>query len=63
MMAAVDAAEAGGSTVDRGDTADAHLRRAVDWRREQPVAGLPRACNADIVRGSLRLWAEAGGTL
>lgn len=63
MMAAVDAVEAGGITVDRGDTTEAHLRRAVDWRRDKPVAGLPRACNADIVRGSLRLWAEAGGTV
>jgi hypothetical protein len=63
MMAAVDAVEAGGITVDRGDTADAHLRRAVDWRRDQPADGLRRACNADIVRGSLRLWAEVGGTV
>jgi hypothetical protein len=63
MMAAVDAVEAAGSTVDRGDTADAHLRRAVDRRRAQPVAGLRGACTADIVRGSLRLWAKAGGTV
>ncbi len=63
MMAAVDAVEAGGSTVDRGDSADAHLRRAIVWRRDQPVAGLRRACHADIVRGSLRLWADAGGTV
>jgi hypothetical protein len=63
MMAAVDVVEAAGITVDRGDTADAHLRRAVDWRRDQPVAGLRRACSADIVRGSLRLWAEVGGTV
>ncbi len=62
MMAAVDVVEAGGTAVDRGDTADAHLRRAVDWRRHQPVAGVHRACCADIVRGSLRLWAEVGGT-
>lgn len=61
MMAAVDAVEAGGVAVDRGDTADAHLRRAVRWRRDRPVAGIRRACSADIVRGSLRLWAQAGG--
>ena len=39
MMAAVDAVEAGGMTVDRGDTADAHLRRAVDWRRDRAGRG------------------------
>ena len=63
MMAAVDVVEAGGITVDRGDTADAHLRRALDWRRDRPVVGVHRACRADIVRGSLRLWAEAGGAV
>ena len=52
MMAAVDAVEAGGMTVDRGTTADAHLRRAADWRHNQ--SGVHRACSADIVRGSLR---------
>jgi hypothetical protein len=61
MMAAVDVVEAAGMTVDRGDTADVHLRRALDWRRDRPVAEVHRVCSADIVRGSLRLWAGAGG--
>jgi hypothetical protein len=61
MMAAVDVVEAAGLTVDRGDTADRHLRRALDWRRDRPVAEVHRVCGADIVRGSLRLWAAAGG--
>jgi hypothetical protein len=61
MMAAVDVVEAAGMTVDRGDTADVHLRRALDWRRDRPVTKEHRLCSADIVRGSLRLWAGAGG--
>ena len=61
MMAAMDVVEAAGFVVDRGDTADRHLRRALDWRRGRPVADVHRVCSADIVRGSLRLWAEAGG--
>ena len=61
MMAAVDAVEAGGMTVDRGATADAHLRRAADWRHNQ--SGVHRACSADIVRGSLRMWTQVGGTV
>jgi hypothetical protein len=63
MMAAVDVVEAAGVDVDRGDTAAAHLRRAVHWQRYRrgPVARTHRACGADIVRGSLRLWAGAGG--
>jgi hypothetical protein len=64
MMAAVDAVESIGMEVDRGDTADAHLRRATHWqrRRRGPAAGLERTCGADIVRGSLRLWSQAGGS-
>jgi hypothetical protein len=61
MLAAVDVVEAAGITVDRGDTADQHLRRALDWRHARPVADVHRVCSADIVRGSLRLWAGAGG--
>jgi hypothetical protein len=61
MMAAVDVVEAAGMTVDRGDSADQHLRRALDWRRYPPVADVHRVCGEDIVRGSLRLWAGAGG--
>ena len=65
MMAAVDVVEAVGMDVDRGDTAAAHLRRAVHWQpyRRGPVAATHRACGADIVRGSLRLWAKVGGAV
>jgi hypothetical protein len=62
MMAAVEAV---GITVDRDDTASAHLRRALHWQsyRRGPVAGTERACGADIVRGSLRLWSTVGGSV
>jgi hypothetical protein len=62
MAVAVDVVEAAGMTVDRCDSAAAHLRRAVGWQRygRGPVAGLHRACGADIVRGSLRLWSNVG---
>ena len=65
MMAAVDVVEAVGMDVERGDTAAAHLRRAVHWQcyRRGPVAATHRACGADIVRGSLRLWAKVGGAV
>jgi len=57
MAAAVDVVEAAGLTVDRGEDAAAHLRRAVHWRRYSrgPVDALHRSCGADICRGSLRL--------
>ena len=62
MSAAVAVVEADGLVVDRGDSASAHLDRAVRWRRygRGPVNALHRACSADIVRGSLRLLAAAG---
>ena len=65
MMAAFQAVEALGMSVDRGDTAAAHLRRAVHWQRYRraPVTGTERACGADIVRGSLRLWSKVGGSV
>jgi hypothetical protein len=65
MMAAADVVEAVGMDVDRGDTAAAHLRRAVHWQRYRhgPVAATHRACGADIVRGSLRLWTQVGGSV
>ena len=65
MMAAVDVVEAVGMDVDRGDTAAAHLRRAVHFQRYRrgPVAATHRACGADIVRGSLRLWTKVGGAV
>ena len=65
MMAASDVVESVGITVDRGDTAAAHLRRAMHWQsyRHGPAAGTERACGADIVRGSLRLWSTVGGSV
>jgi hypothetical protein len=65
MEAALEVVEAAGITVDRGDTAAAHLRRAMHWQsyRRGPVAGTERACGADIVRGSLRLWSKVGGSV
>jgi hypothetical protein len=65
MMAAVDAVEANGTKVDRSDTADAHLRRATYWQRHRrgPAPSVERAYGADIVRGSLRLWSRAGGSV
>jgi hypothetical protein len=61
MAAAVGVVEAAGITVDRGDHPDAHLRRAVQWRRYSrgPVNALHRSCGADISRGSLRLLEQA----
>lgn len=61
MAAAVDVVEAAGVTVDGGDDAAAHLRRAVHWRRYSrgPVDALHRSCGADIARGSLRLLGRA----
>lgn len=57
MGAAVDVVAGCGLTVDRGEGADAHLRRAVRWRHYSrgPVNALHRNCGADISRGSLRL--------
>lgn len=57
MGAAVEVIEAAGLSVDRGDTASAHLDRAIRWRRycRGPVNDLHRRCGADIARGSLRL--------
>jgi hypothetical protein len=64
MAAAVNVVEAAGLNVDRCDSAAAYLRRAVAWQRYSrgPVAALHRACGADIVRGSLRLWSKAGSS-
>jgi energy-coupling factor transporter ATP-binding protein EcfA2 len=62
MAAAVDVVEAAGIHVDRCEGAAAYLRRAAGWQRYSrgPVASLHRACGADIVRGSLRLWSRVG---
>jgi hypothetical protein len=64
MTTAVDVVEAAGMQVDRCDSGAAHLRRAMGWQRYSrgPVAGLHRACGADIVRGSLRLWSKVGSS-
>jgi hypothetical protein len=61
MAAAVDVVQGVGLAVDPSDDPDAHLRRAVQWRRygAAPLAALHRACAADIARGSLRLLAAA----
>ena len=62
MTAAIDAVEADGLQVDRGSTAAAHLNRAAQWQRRRRAPGIQRACGADIVRGSLRLWSKVGGS-
>ena len=63
MSAAIEVVEAAGMAVDRDDDVDAHLRRAVVWRRYSrgPVSDLQRRCAEDIVRGSLRRWERGGG--
>ena len=64
MAAAVEVAAAAGMAVAGEDTRPAaHLDRAVRWQRFAggPLSAVHRACAADIVRGSLRLWAHAGG--
>lgn len=57
MGAAVEAVEADGMHVDRGDGPAAHRRRALHWRRYGggPANALHRSCSVDISRGSLRL--------
>jgi hypothetical protein len=64
MATAVDVVEAAGLNVARCDSAAAYLGRAVGWQRYSrgPVTGLHRACGADIVRGSLRLWSKVGSS-
>lgn len=61
MAAAVDLMQASGLRVDPADDADAHLRRALRWRRYlgAPVDDLHQRCAADIARGSLRLLARS----
>ena len=57
MAAAVDLMQAAGLRVDPRDDADAHLGRALRWRRyaHTPMDALHQQCAADIARGSLRL--------
>ncbi len=63
MAAAVDVVEGFGARVDRSGGRAVHLRRAVRWQRYSRAApaALHRRCGADIARGSLRLWSQAGG--
>lgn len=62
MTAAADVVEATGASVDRGDDAGAHTRRALRWHghARAPLDALHRSCAADIVRGSLRLLEACG---
>jgi hypothetical protein len=63
MAAAMEVVVAAGLEVGRCDDPAAHLSRAVCWQRYSrgPVTAVHRACGADIARGSLRLWSQAGG--
>lgn len=66
MAAAVAVLRAAGVPIDPGDPDDscrAHLRRARAGQRHRqaPVTEVFRSCATDIVRGSLRGWARAGG--
>lgn len=64
MSAAVEVMRAAGFEVDMAGGIAEHLHRALRWRLHGggPVPELHRHCAADIARGSLRLWAQAGGT-
>jgi len=63
MAAAAAVVGAAGAADPECDTRSDHLRRAIHWQRyaRGPVSPLHRACAVDIARGSLRLWARAGG--
>jgi len=66
MAAAVDLAESTGLEVGSCPDPAAHLAQALRWQRYSlgrlgPVSAVHRACGADIARGSLRLWSQAGG--
>lgn len=76
MSAALDAASTWGldpfGAAVPPDDPGAQLQRALRWRRhrsqrgpaaESPDSDLRRWCGADIVRGSLRLWSRAAGSL
>jgi hypothetical protein len=64
MAAAVQVVETAGLEVGRCDDPATHLPRAVRWQRfsREQMTAVPRACGADIARGSLRLWSQAGGS-
>jgi hypothetical protein len=69
----VDPAGAAATTVDPAGAAAlaadplggcaTYLRRAIHWRSyaQGRVSALHRGCGADISRGALRLWLQAGG--
>ncbi|ORW06045.1 hypothetical protein [Mycobacterium kubicae] len=57
MAAAEDVLRASG--LDTGPVG--HLERAQRWHRYSDGPQVHRACAADLVRGSLRLWSQAGG--
>ena len=63
MHAAAWVLREAGLEVDSGQSTGAHLRRAVYWHRFStgPAPELHRSCGRDVARGSLRLWAAAGG--
>jgi hypothetical protein len=63
MAAAVDLAECAGLQVEPCRDAAGYLSRALRWQRysREQAGSVHRACGADIVRGSLRLWSRAGG--
>ncbi|MGI9123958.1 MAG: hypothetical protein ACR2JM_04305 [Mycobacterium sp.] len=63
MTAAAEVMRAAGFEVDSGADADAHLSQAVRWQRYSRAApsSLHRRCALDLARGSMRLWAQAGG--
>jgi hypothetical protein len=66
MAAALDLAESAGLELGPCHDPAAHLSRALRWHRYSvgrlgPVGDVQRACGADITRGSLRLWSQAGG--
>lgn len=65
MAAAADVAECAGLQVAPCHDAAAYLSRAVRWQRysRAQASNVHRACGADIVRGSLRLWAKVGGAV
>jgi len=63
MGAAAEVLSAAGALDPPGCGPADHLRRAVYWQRyaRGPVSAVHRACAIDLARGSLRLWAQAGG--
>jgi len=63
MAAAIDVAESAGLEVRQCRDAGGYLSQAARWQRysREQAGPVHCACGADIARGSLRLWARAGG--